>query len=357
MINNSLITGTGSYIPDFKVDNEAFLDQDFYDDKQENLPYDNKTIIEKFKTITGIESRRYLKGKLNSSDMALEASRIAIEDAGIDPESIDQIIYAQNFGDIKEGEDQIDMLPCLASRVKYTLGISNPNCVAYDIIFGCPGWIQGVIQANAFIKAGVAKTVLVVGSETLSRVVDPFDRDSMIYSDGAGACIVQKVEEETKRGILSFTNQSFTKEEAYFLHYGPTFNPKDENKTSYIKMYGRKIYEFALNKVPLAMKECLDKSGEHIDDVKKIFIHQANAKMDYAIVKRFFKLYGYRDFPENILPMSIHFLGNSSVATVPTLYDLVKKEKLEGHQIKEGDLVILASVGGGMHINAITYRV
>lgn len=353
---NVIISGIGSFIPEIVVDNEAFLEQEFYDGEKNVLPYDNKTIIDKFRDITGIESRRYLNDKQNSSDIATIAAKRAIEEAGIDPEEIDQIILAHNFGDVSKNSNQSDVLPCLASRVKFNLEIENPNCVAYDILFGCPGWLQGVIQAKAYINAGIAKKILVVGSETLSRVVDPFDRDSMIYSDGAGACIIEKVEEEGKRGILSIANQSFTKEEAYFLYYAPTYNPKDKKQTKFLKMHGRKIYEFALKYTPLAMKECFDNSGEKIEDLKKIFIHQANEKMDDAIIKRFFKLYGYKNLPEDIMPMSIHMLGNSSVATIPTLFDLVKKEQLDGHSVKKGDLIMMASVGSGMHINAITYR-
>lgn len=356
-MNNSVISGTGSFIPESIVDNSDFLNQEFYDEEKQSFPYDNKTIIEKFNAITGIESRRYLKKNQTSSDIATIAAERAIQEAGVDMEKIDQIIFAQNFGDITQDSNQIDLLPCLASRVKHNLGIKNPNCVAYDILFGCPGWLQGVIQAHAFINSGIADKILVIGSETLSRVVDPYDRDSMIYSDGAGACVIEKKEEGTKRGILSFSNQSFTKDEAYYLHYGPTYNPNDEKQTKFIKMQGRKIYEFALTNVPLAMKDCFDKSGEKIADLKKVFIHQANEKMDFAIIKRFFKLYGYREIPEGIMPMSINKLGNSSVATIPTLFDLVRKKKLEGHELAEGDLIMMASVGAGMHINAITYRI
>lgn len=357
MTYKSIISGTGKFIPETIVDNKEFLNQDFFDSNQEALPYSNEVIIEKFNAITGIESRRYLKGKQNSSDIAAIAAERAIEDSGINREEIDQIILAHNFGDIAEGSDQTDVLPCLASRVKHRLGIKNPNCVAYDILFGCPGWIQGVIQADSFIKTGVAKKCLIIGSETLSRVVDPFDRDSMIYSDGAGACILERADQNSSEGILSFSAQSHTLDEAYYLYYGPSFQPKDKKHTKYIKMHGRKIYEFALTNVPLAMKDCLDKSGEDISDVKKIFIHQANEKMDFAIIKRFYKLYGYRDLPEDIMPMSIHLLGNSSVATVPTLFDMVRKGELDKHELKKGDLVLLASVGAGMHINAITYRI
>ena len=91
---------------------------------------------------------------------------------------------------------QSDILPFLAARIKHLLKIKNPKCVAYDILFGCPGWVEGVVQAQAFIKAGMAKRCLVIGAETLSRVVDPFDRDSMIYADGAGATVIEASEEE-----------------------------------------------------------------------------------------------------------------------------------------------------------------
>jgi 3-oxoacyl-[acyl-carrier-protein] synthase-3 len=245
------------------------------------------------------------------------------------------------------------MIPSLATRVKHKLDIKNPKCVAYDILFGCPGWIEGVLQANAFIKSGMAKRVLVIGAETLSRVVDNHDRDSMIYSDGAGASILEASTDNT--GLLSYESATFANDEANYLFFGKSYNPDLDPDIKYIKMYGRKIYEFALSNVPNAMKECLDKSGIAIDEVKKILIHQANEKMDEAIVARFYKLYD-KTPPKDIMPMSIHDLGNSSVATVPTLYDLLIEGKLENHEINKGDVVIFASVGAGMNINAFVYR-
>ena len=120
-------------------------------------------------------------------------------------------------------------------------------------------------------------------------------------------------------------------------------------------MYGRKIYEFALSNVPAAMKSCLDNSGYDISNVKKILIHQANEKMDEAIIKRFYRLYN-TPVPEGIMPMTIHKLGNSSVATIPTLFDLIRKGQLKDHELSKGDIIIFASVGAGMHINAIVYK-
>ena len=233
------------------------------------------------------------------------------------------------------------------------LRIQNPKCVAYDVLFGCPGWIEGVIQAQAFIKAGMAKKCLVIGSETLSRVVDKHDRDSMIYSDGAGATVIEATNDEG--GILAHESATFAFDEAKYLFFGESYNKELNSDVCYIKMYGRKIYEFALNNVPKAMKECLDNSGIAINQVKKILIHQANEKMDEAIIQRFYKLYK-QSVPEGIMPMSIHELGNSSVATVPTLYDLLLNEKIENQSINKGDVILFASVGAGMNINAIVYR-
>ena len=241
----------------------------------------------------------------------------------------------------------------MAARIKQKLGIKNPKTVAYDLLFGCPGWIEGMIQGNAFIKAGIAKTCLVIGTETLSRVVDKHDRDSMIFSDGAGAAIIQST--NNSGGILAHESASYTFDEAFYLYYGSSSNQSISSDTKFIKMDGRKIYEFALKHVPSAMKACLDKSGYGIEDVNKILIHQANEKMDEAIVKRFYKLYGVA-MPLGIMPMSIAKLGNSSVATVPTLLDLIRAGKIKDHEINEDDIVLFASVGAGMHINAIVYQ-
>lgn len=351
---NSIITGTGSYIPEVVKRNEDFMENTFYSDKNDRLTDPNTSIIEKFQSITGIEERRYLQSSLLNSEIAAIASHLAIEKAGIDPETIDQIIFAHNFGDMDGNGKQSDMLPSLASKVKNLLRIKNPDCVAYDIIFGCPGWVQGMIQADQFIQSGMSNKCLVIGSETLSRVIDPHDRDSMIYSDGAGACILEKGK-DSKKGMLSYASQTYTFEESNYIFFGESNKAEEDENTLYLKMHGRKIYEFALNKVPLAMKKALDNSGLSIDNVKKILIHQANEKMDEAIIKRFYRLFKTA-VPSGVMPMIINKLGNSSVATVPTLLDLILHNNLEEHEIVEGDAVIFASVGAGMNINAIVYQ-
>jgi 3-oxoacyl-[acyl-carrier-protein] synthase-3 len=353
---NAIITGTGSYVPTIVKKNIDFISNSFYNEDGSKIESPNEVIVDKFKEITGIGERRYVPAEQNTSDIAANAAKLAIEDAKIDPEIIDQIIVAHNFGNVENGSVQTDLIPSIASRVKHILGIKNPQCVAYDILFGCPGWIQGVIQADAFIKAGVAKNCLIIGAETLSRVVDTHDRDSMIFSDGAGACILSATEEKNV-GILSSSALSHCEDETYFLYMGKSYHPDNEENTKYIKMKGRKVYEYAIKNVPIAMKTCIDNAGIPIDQVKKFFLHQANEKMDEGFIKALFKLYGTRVIPEDIMPMSIHELGNSSVATIPTLYDRVKKGHYANHQLHSGDVVVFASVGAGMNINAICYKV
>jgi len=352
-IMNIKITGTGSSIPERVKPNALFNSNSFFDSSGSKIENTNQDIIEKFQNITGIKQRRYIREDQTISDIALEAAQKAINDASLDSETIDYIVFAHNVGDIALNSNQVNNLPSLASKLKAGLKIKNPECVAYDLLFGCPGWVEGIIQAKAFIKAGMAKKCLVVGADSLSRVLDQSDRDSMIYADGAGATIVEATQEEG--GILSHKTLTYTSEgEAEYIFYG---HANDLGKgTKYIKMLGRRVYEFALSKVPLAIQNCLEASGESIEDLKKIFIHQANLKMDEAIVKRFYKLYK-KPTPKDVLPMNIQEYGNSSVATIPTLFDLIRKENYQGHKVEKGDLVIFASVGAGMNINAITYRI
>ena len=352
-MKRSVITGSGADIPCEIIKNSDFINQQFYAEDGRPIITANETIIDKFYKITGIEERRYAPAQLNSSDLATSAALLAIKDSSIDPETLDLIIFANNYGDVSDKSIQVDTVPSLASRVKHRLGIVNPACIAFDVLFGCPGWIMGMMQADAFFKAGMAKKALVIGTETLSRVIDKHDRDSMIFSDGAGAVVLEY--KESSGGILSSGGLSHTTEESDFLYMGQSSNPEYKPGTKFMKMKGRKVYEYALKFVPQAMKDCFDKTGMNISELKKIFIHQANEKMDEAIVAAFYKLYG-KEMPEDVMPMCIQFLGNSSVATIPTLFDIIKKDQDPGHKLQPGDVVLFASVGAGMNINAICYR-
>lgn len=352
---HSVIIGTGSYIPENIISGDAFLNSTFYDNGVK-LEKDIHEIVHKFSEITEIRERRYIDDHLVNSDMATVAAQRAIDHAAIDKESLDHIIFCHNFGDLKPGTNRMDILPSLAAKVKQALEINNPDCVAYDLIFGCPGWVQGAIQANYLIQSGDAKRVLVIGAETLSRITDPHDRDSMIFSDGAAAVVFEGQSATEDLGIIAHKTQTYAVNFGSLLQMGRSNNPSEDNGNAYLKMNGRKLYEFAVTNVPQVVKKAIDKAGIDITAIKIVFIHQANGKMDHAIMKRLFKLYDIDTVPENLVPMSICWLGNSSVATVPTLLDLVWKGNVEGYQINKGDYAVFASVGAGMHINAFVYR-
>jgi len=356
MVLHSIIRATGSYLPNRIVRNEDFLDSEFFDLTGSKFEKPTAEIIKKFEQITGITERRYVDDDLVTSDIAYRAAMNALESSALDKEGLDYIIVAHNFGDVRAGDGRSDFVPSLAARVKEKLRIENPGTIPYDLPFGCPGWLQGMIQADCYLKAGLAKRILVIGAETLSRIADPHDRDSLLYADGAGAAILESVTGDEPVGILSHAARSDTLEHAYMLRMGKSNNRNGGNDKLYLKMDGHKLYQYALRTVPAVVKECLERARLALGDVKKVFLHQANAKMDEAILTRLFRLCGKKEPPPTVMPMTISWLGNSSVATLPTLFDLVVKGKIGNHGLNNGDVVVFASVGAGMNINAVTYR-
>jgi 3-oxoacyl-[acyl-carrier-protein] synthase-3 len=284
----------------------------------------------------------------------LLAAQDALASSNIDPESLDLIIFAHNFGDVRPGDPRSDLVPALAARVKSQLRIRNPFAPAFDVVFGCPGWLQGMIIADSMIRAGDVRRALIIGADTLSRISDPHDRDSLIYADGAGATILEA--RETDDGILAHAVRSDTLEHATMLRMGKSYNDDVFLEALFLKMEGRKLYKYALSNVAGAMKMALDRAQVPLREVDKVLIHQANGKMDEAILAALYEQEGIAA-PPDVMPMTIATLGNSSVATVPTLLDLIAKNKLSGHAIEPGDVVLFASVGAGMHINAVVYRV
>ncbi|MCU0586349.1 MAG: ketoacyl-ACP synthase III [Desulfobacterales bacterium] len=352
-MKRSIITRTGSYIPPERVPNTRFLDREFFDPQGRRLLRPNPEIIKKLYEITGIEERRYAPAGICTTDMAARAAEAALE--GVDREGIDYIIVAHNFGDLTAEGLRSDMVPTIASRVKHRLKIKNPYTVAFDLPFGCPGWLQGMIMADYFIRSGDARRALVIGAENLARIADPHDMDSMIYSDGAGATLVEATDRE--EGILAHLTRTDAHDHAFLLRMGTSYNPGRSGGEIYVKMDGHDIYKYAVKTVPLVVKKNLEAAGLGLGDVAKILIHQANEKMDAAIVKRLFDLYKVKTVPPDIMPMIISWTGNSSVATLPTLLDLITKERLDGHRIRPGDILVFASVGAGMNVNSMVYKV
>ncbi|MFY1046592.1 3-oxoacyl-ACP synthase III family protein [Chryseobacterium sp. GP-SGM7] len=351
---NTIIIGSGSYLPNRVIGRDYFLDSEFYTEDGVKIDKPAEQTISKFVEITEIENRRFIDEDLSNSQIGFEAAKIAIADANVDQENLDYIIYASNFGEVTVN-GYADFMPTMAARVKNKLGIKNRKCITYDMLFGCPGWVEAMILADNLIKAKVAKTILVIGAETLSRVTDPYDRNKMIFADGAGAVVVQATEQENV-GIIAHNTICDNGIELNYLANGPSINKEADQKRLYVRMLGRKIYEYALKNVPAAIKETIDDAGLSIGDIDKILIHQANAKMDYAMIERLHKLYDVKDYDHSVSPMTVQDLGNTSVATIPTMFDLIIKGKMQGHSFKDNGNIVMTSVGAGMNINAIVYR-
>ncbi len=350
------IIGTGSCLPPKVVKNADFLNHTFYDANGQPFDKENEEIVRKFYEITNIEERRYVGDDQVTSDLAALAVKEACKSAQVSLDSLDFILVAHNFGDISAGNSHSDILPALANRVKMKLHLKNPACICHDVISGCPGWTQGMIIADAFIKSGAMKRGVVVGADVLSRISDPHDRDSMIYADGAGATIVEAFESDEPTGIISHASRSDSIPYANLLTLGKSNNPNADQRDLWIKMEGHKLYIYAIRHVPGVVKESIEKAGLQLSDIKKVFIHQANEKMDESILSGVFRLYNSKEIPKGIMPMSIRDLGNSSTATVPTLLDLVLKGKIKDQEVNPGDYIILCSVGAGMNINSIVYK-
>ncbi|MBN2262355.1 MAG: ketoacyl-ACP synthase III [Prolixibacteraceae bacterium] len=353
----TVITASGSYIPELVVKNNDFVNYEFFDSKNnEKIDKENEEIIQKFKEITNIDERRWAREDQMTSDLGALAAKDALESSGIDPDSLEFIIVGHNFGDIDAHNNRSMLIPNLAARVKQHLNIKKPSIVTFDVLAGCPGWVQAMIVANAMIKSGMYKRGLVVGADVNSRVGDPYDRDCMIFADGAGAVVVEAKESETPVGILSHAERTDAVDWAEILVMGSSLNPNYDQSRRYIRMQGHKVYVYALQNVPGVAREALEKANLHLSDIKKVLIHQANEKMDEAICQRLMKLYKLKGDVADIMPMTISELGNTSAATIPTMYDLIKKGKMNGHEIKSGDNIIFTSVGAGMNINAVIYK-
>lgn len=353
---SSKIIGSGSVLPSIKKANNAFWSHTFFNKSNELMTKTNPAITAKFEEVAGIVERRVAEEGIKASDLGAQAAQLAIDSSGIDPETLDYIIVAHNFGDVTFGTIQSDLLPNLAAKIKQKLNIKNSRCVAYDILFGCPSWVQAFIQANYYIQSGDVKRIMVVGADTVSRMTDPHDIDGMLFADGAGAAILEAVEvdENNPVGVLSHLTVSDCLSEADYLKMGPSL--KLETEGQFIRMYGKGVFRYAVTKVPEAMNECLAKAGLRLEDVDKFVMHQANMKMNKIILKRLYESNGYDDYPEEMMPLVVHKLGNSSAATVPTVLDLIVKGVMDGHSINKGDIVVFASVGAGMHANCVVYK-
>lgn len=352
MLTNSIIESTGSYIPNDVISNQYFLDRNFLDDNGKVIPKENSAIISKLEEITQIKERRY-ENKLSTVGMASNAAEAALAKSSILRESLGGIIVAHNFGDIHPKNTQGHMIPNLAARVKNQLGIKNSKCFAFDVLFGCPGWLLAMDQAHQYLQNGVTDSIMVIGVESLSRVVDPNDIDAMLFGDGAGAVILKAEKSEQKKGILAYESYSDCDEEVEYLTMD--HSRSGEGKELYIKMIGRSVFKYAVNKVPQVITDCLKSLSIPLQEISNFLFHQANGKMLDAIGSKLSELNDAESIQEKV-PITLDWLGNTSVATIPTLLDMITRKEMNGFSFEKGDKVVMASVGAGMHANCMVYQ-
>lgn len=312
------IIGTGSYLPKTVVDNNE-------------LAKIVDTSDEWIASRTGIRKRHLVKEETTTS-MCVEAARRAIENAGIIPEEIDLIIVGTITGDY--------VTPSTACEVQAAIGATC--AVAFDINAACSGFLFALHTAHAYLGAGIYKTALILGAETLSKIVDWTDRSTcVLFGDGAGAAVVQAQE----RGLIAFDQGSAgAKGHVLACRNRKNNNPLTDNDVTYdyVHMNGQEVYKFAVSTVPKSIQRVLEMAGsaqEGIapEEITYYVLHQANLRIIQAVAKRL-------QVSEDKFPISLDHCGNISAGSVPILLDEINRKGM----LKAGDKIILSGFGAGL---------
>jgi 3-oxoacyl-[acyl-carrier-protein] synthase-3 len=316
---NIRIIGTGSALPKLRATNEDLTK--FVD-----------TTDEWIKSRTGIEAR-HIAVEETTTSLSADAASKALADAGIAPEEVDLILAGTVTPD--------RFFPSLACEVQSAIGAKN--AIAFDISAACSGFLFGVATAKMYMESGAVKTALVIGAETLSKILDWDDRSTcVLFGDGAGAAVVQVTDDDTDagRGILSVVQGSDgAKGMALYCNNRPVSNPyaPRENKPEYTFMNGQEVYKFAVRTVPKAILEALEKANIAPDEIDCYVLHQANIRIIEGAAKRLGQ-------PMEKFPTNMQECGNISAASVPILLDEVNRSG----RIKRGDKIVLAGFGAGL---------
>jgi 3-oxoacyl-[acyl-carrier-protein] synthase-3 len=303
------ILGIGRYVPEKVVTNH-------------DLEKVMDTSDEWIRTRTGIAERRIADETIDTSYMAVEASKKALEDAGISGEDIDLILVATVTPD--------RAFPAVACVIQEAIGAKH--AAAMDLSAACAGFMYGMITAQQFIQTGTYKNVLVVGSDKLSKIVDWNDRNTaVLFGDGAGAIVMGAVSEG--RGVLSF--------ELGADGSGGKHLYQDE----YVMMNGREVFKFAVRQLGDSCLRVLDKAGLTKEDVDFLVPHQANIRIMESARERL-------NLPQEKMSMTIEKFGNTSASSIP----IAMVEELQNGRIQDGDLIILVGFGGGLTWGAVALR-
>jgi 3-oxoacyl-[acyl-carrier-protein] synthase III len=314
----SVILGTGSALPARKVDNAELA---------KTVDTSDEWIVER----TGIRSRHVAGEGETTASLAIQASRKALEAAGIDPAEIDMIVLATATPD--------QTFPSSATKVQATLGI--PDCIAFDVHAVCTGFLYALSVADSMIRSGNAKTALVIGAETFSRLLDWEDRATcVLFGDGAGAVVLRG--EEGERGILA------TKLHADGRHNDLLFvdgGPSTTGTVGKLRMKGREVFRHAVVNLAQVLSEVLESAGLVPDDVDWVVPHQANARILDATAKKL-------GLPAEKVVVTVDRHANTSAASVPLALDTAVRDG----RIQRGQLVVLEAMGGGFTWGAAALR-
>lgn len=309
----SAILGTGSSMPEKNVTN---------DDLAKIVETSDEWISER----TGIRSRRLAITETTTS-LSIDAGRKALENSGIAPEELGLIIVATLTPD--------GIMPNTACKVQAALGATNAMC--YELNAACSGFMHGIQTAHAFIKSGIIKYALIIGAETLSKIMDWTDRGTcVLFGDGAGAAVIGASE----KGILSVDGGADgSKGSVLTCGNAPLCNPytKHEATNPYVEMNGQEVFKFAVRKIPAIVQALSEKANIEISKLNHILLHQANQRIIQTAAKRL-------QLSEELFPMNLDRYGNTSAASVAILLDEVNKSGI----LHTGDLIALAGFGGGL---------
>ncbi|MBO5208194.1 MAG: ketoacyl-ACP synthase III [Lachnospiraceae bacterium] len=307
------IIGTGSCLPETIVTN---------DDLSKIMDTSDEWISSR----TGIRERRLAKDE-NTASLSIEAARRALEDAKVSAQDIDLIIVGTITGDY--------VTPSTACEVQAALGADK--AVAFDVNAACSGFMFALHTADAYFKAGIYKTALVLGAETLSKIMDWNDRSTcVLFGDGAGAAVLRA--EET--GLLAYDQGSDgAKGMVLACKNRLNNNPLVKNPTDlqYTYMDGQEVYKFAVTTVPASIKKVLDEAGLSVEDIDYFALHQANIRIIQSVAKRL-------KVSEDKFPISLDHCGNISAASVPILLDEINKKGM----LKPGMKIVLSGFGAGL---------
>ncbi len=314
--------GCGHYLPERVVPNaefEATLD----------------TTDEWIRARTGIERRHFAADDQKTSDLAIEAARAALNDAGLQGSDIDAIVLATATPD--------QTFPSTATRVQHAIGAGG---FAFDMQAVCAGFIYALANADAMIKAGQAKRIMVIGAETFSRILDWTDRGTcVLFGDGAGALILEAREGDgtsADAGILSTD-----------LHSDGQFNHllyvdggvSSTGTTGVVRMQGPEVFKHAVGKLSAAGNTAMEKAGVSPDDVSYVVPHQANLRIISAVANKM-------SLPIDRIVVTVQDHGNTSAASIPMAMSVARADG----RIKSGDLILMEAIGGGLAWGAALMR-